>query len=286
MPQFLQAKGKPFLAYTREEVIAAGGRDDDPRWERSPTWAEEQFDLPEPLYIFLATPVTPRWEAWREDTVSMVPVGFYEIWTNNLGELTGEEYRREVADAGLRGNSSMGVRIYRDRLAQDMALFGGLLSTDDVLNHVNAEMRNDWRRAHTWASEVLQAEPLYFLFKAYEVESFFLPPVRFEAPPEVVVRVSRENFYPCVAFPGRHALIRHKFSPGIGRSWPDNIPPYMLPGRDIPSRLIGTDALGHFMLNPAYVLERIQLKQLQQGRPVTMPRSPRIPPHAEWGVRR
>lgn len=192
--------------------------------------------------------------------------GFLEIFTNSMGMLTGEEVREQFELYGY-GRVASGpiVSRFRDKYEQDLALYDEDLDNQEIRARIGEEAFERFLLVHDGMSQVLGAEPVYFSFEAdYATDG---PSVDIEGIRHVQnIEVSKGTSIG-IAFPGRHALVRDSFITN-----PVNV--MDTPGRDRWYRTTGARVFDATLMSPVLTLSRVQLKQGQQGRAITMDFSP------------
>lgn len=215
-----------------------------------------------------------------------VPPGFYEIFTASRGLLTHEEVRRAEELAKLPIDDSSAVRAYNNKLRKDQSLFVRELSWADLEDWLEAEDFARLRKVHAWVALMIGAEPVYFEWKTDtptgELGVSIIEGVRYVDKVETAKLATI-----AAAFPGPNCLVRDTFDLtqylGGGPN-PDAAGrrAMQLPGRDRWARLDGAGTFTTYLVNPTEVLSRIQMRQIEDGRGVTMERSPIVPPEM-WG---
>lgn len=278
------ATGRDITVYDsemREKFLAEGKS--EKQFFRSPPWAMAQFGWIEPRWV-LNWSVTGNesdfWESrFRTKAVAAPKLGFYEIFTDGMGPLTGPEVRDAERRAGVMIDDSTAVRAYNTKLELDEQLFMGAFGMAELA----AQIPDDAGRledVHAYVTKMLEAEPVYFGFRTdkYLSEDVqVVEGVRLVTPKDAA-KVPTVG----IALMGRHARKRDvfdltQFLGGAPNPAAEGRRAMQLPGRDRAFRVMGVAALGTYLWSPALVLWQVQIAQLLEGRAVTMPAAP-VPP--------
>lgn len=284
MPKTIKYEGRSFKFFTKEEVD--NGRKSPDTFVQVPDAVVTAHGLEGPLFYYVGgNPMGAPMIPWGDKaTVTVEPQyseEFLDIFTDGRGPLTNEEVRAQEALYGVSIDDTRARNAYNNKLAKDMSLFGGVLSTDEV-----AEMLEDsrdvgaFRRAVAWVTNIIGAAPVFFRFKSDQWISedvFFVEGVR-----NVTLKEAAKVDTVGIAFPGPHCMKRDVFSlveflkgkPNLAAAGKKAVD---LPGRDRWFRVIGTGALTSFIYNAVLTLTSVQVSQIQEGRDVTMPPSTRLP---------
>lgn len=221
------------------------------------------------------------WKTYFAPPAAKAPKpGFLQIFTNSKGELTGEEVRQAAKDYGY-GNVASGpaVSAYNNQIKQDEALYTEDLDMVELRNRLTPEAFERLQVVHNGVASFLGAAPIYFEFEIPTHEDG--KSVEFEGIRYVLEKTTRRDKRICVAFPGRHALVRDVFDiPGVTPTGPK----YLQPGRDRWYRNLSHGAFATYLHSPVFALTEMQIAQSQEGRPLTTPLSPILRPDMlVWG---
>lgn len=254
-------------------------------WVETPPAVMVEHEMDEPMFFYLTSPMAKA--PWNNVATTKAPQfssEFLAIYTDGKGPLTGAEVRSSEKAAGVDIDDSTAVRAYNNELAQDAAVFGGVLTVDEVAKMVSRTEASLFRRAVAWFEDVTGAVPVFFKTQTSKVISQEIAFTdEFGIPHFKITGVGKAETIG-IAFPGPNALKRDVFNLtqflggkpnplAAGKKAVD------LPGRDRWFRVTGTEALSVFVYAPVLIWSAIQVSQLLEGRPVTMDQSPRVP---EW----
>lgn len=250
-----------------------------PDWVRAVV--ADKTSLPdEKLYAFLTmmqaadTDNDGEADIWRSrfapPSQRLPKPGFLEIFTNSMGELTGEEIREQFELYGYPRPASGPIKAkYNDKLATDAALYGEDLDNQEIRERIGAEAYERFLRVDEGISKVIHARPVYFSFEAdyaSDGPSVNIDGIRIVQNLEVTKGMSIG-----IALPGKYCNVRDTFVEGPGKD-------ALKPGRDRWYRTTGSRVFDAMLMSPILMLSRVQLKQGQQGIDMTFDQSPILRP--------
>lgn len=284
--QFISTtRGRSLTVFTAQEVRdhVAIGRS-PLSFQESPARVMSLKGWSEPLYAHSNSPMDG--DIWAnhfpESAASGRKPGFDDIYTLGLGELTGAEVREQERLAGIAIDDSTAVRAYNAELELNHSLFGAQLGHGDLVAQLEPEDFERLEVVEAGVESILEAKPVYFSVKTDKVldEEIILTPEGFR-----IGTIKEVDKVPTigVAFPGPHALVRDvfdltQFLGGGPNPAAAGVPDVKLPGRDRWHRFVGVNVFWLFLCSPIILLSSTQVRQRLEGRPVTMPHSPIVPP--------
>lgn len=247
----------------------------------SPQWVMDLMDWPSQLFYYSRNPMDQTF--WADNFAPPEKVVskpyFLEIFTNSMGRLTDAEVRESAATMGF-GNvdTHFATSTYNEKLDLDEKLYTEDLSLDELKERLDARDFNRLLDVHKLVADQIEAEPVYYDFQS--VQAVNREVILIEGIEHTLSTDASRTSSVCITFPGRHALVRDVFQ--IQRlEIPSTTPDFGKPGRDRWFRMEGLAALPTYLYATALVFAGIQKAQLLEGRPVTMPLSPRLP---QWLV--
>lgn len=290
MPLYIEdVQGRPITAYTQAERDFYVGSFGKPaaNFLEAPSWVTDLLGTPAPIYKYLSQlPPPPQpgktvAEVWWADRFT-APSGrtrkpmFDEIFTHSRGPLTTAEINAEIERTGIRINQSYALRAYNDDLETKHDLYLEDYSYEELAKIVSPEAMARIEMVDYWVERVTEARPVYFGFRA--VKGVDEGVLEIDGVDHVTNVVGQRVDTIGVAFPGPHCLVRDVFLRGIGVNQDPGFHAPNVPGRDRWARILGAGGFAAWLLSPVLALTRVQMKQIQQGRRVTMPLSNQLPP--------